>query len=335
MACNDLASAYWREHTYTYRDVVTVMAELEELQVRAVALGFLPNQNLHCVVTKKFNQCMRTEGHLPAITRIFSGIHRESAGTLKGWIVMWAEDHMWGDFAKFSERVPVFAFGRGVSDPATFIIPDPAFIMSDGYIRERKEIEELQRALPWEKKEATVFWRGATSGYGFETENWRNTPRLRLCLEAKELGDKADVAFSKIIAFSNPEHEKRIRDLGVVKEEVPFRDFLKYRYQVDIDGFANAWRSCFLKLASHCVTLKAESSTTQWYYDQLVPWQHFIPLNGAVSDFKEAVRWLHEHDAEAQTIAERAFALTQGITFDQCIAATKATLIEVLARIRD
>jgi len=335
MPCNDRALAYWNERNYSAADIRPVMIELEAQNLMAVALEFKENANMHCVLTQKYGERYQTEGHLPAIVRIFSSIHKRTGGnTYRGWIVVWAEDQIWGEFPKYSERVPLFAFGRGVNDGVTFLMPDPPFIMTEGYAKERDEIAETWREYPWDRKLATVFWRGASSGYGFELDIWREVQRMRLCLKSKEIGDlsRMDAAFSKLVPFSKPEFEKRILDLDVVRGPVPFRDFLKYRYQIDIDGFANAWTSCFLKLASHCLTLKVASDSMQWYYDRLRAWENYIPLGQDLADFDSVHAWLAKNDSQAQTIAENAFKVMESITLEGATADLAQTLGEVLSR---
>jgi hypothetical protein len=56
-----------------------------------------------------------------------------------------------------------------------------------------------------------------------------------------------------------------------INNRIPFLEQFKYLIQIDIDGYANAYDSCFLKLASGFPVLKLQSSRNfrQWYYDDL------------------------------------------------------------------
>lgn len=311
------------------------MAELDELKVLAAAVQFNEDASIAVTLTKKFSERYQVEGHLPVLVRFFGSLHRETGGELfRGSIIVWAEDCLWEGLPKFSQRVPVFAFGIPINDTHSFLMPDPAFISSGGYSQERATIEEMNGIFPWHMKQPTVFWRGASTGAGLGYDNWRNVARIALCLRAKAINDVRviDVGFSNIIALGNPDHEKRILELGLLKGFVPFADFLKYRYQVDVDGFANAWISCFTKLASHAVTLKISSSLRQWYYSQLSPWQHFIPVQADASDLIEIIEWLRAHDSEAHAIAENAFVLMSGITLQSESKTMVRLLAAVLAR---
>jgi hypothetical protein len=42
----------------------------------------------------------------------------------------------------------------------------------------------------------------------------------------------------------------------------------------------------------------------QWYYSQLVPWVHYIPIAADMSDLIEKVQWVTSHDDEACRIGQ-------------------------------
>ncbi len=336
---NAEALTYWTQKKYSAADVRAVIKDLDAWNILAIAIEFLPNANINCVLTTKLDQRYQSEGHLRSIVTYFSNLHTASGGNIfRGWIIVWAEDCIWdrGE-PPSSQRAPIFAFCRDNDDLNTLLMPDPAFIGNVGYRTAREEIEEVSLHLPWERKQPTVFWRGSSSGPGLNGEDWQNVPRIHLCLKAKELNVpmRLDVALSHLIAFDNPLHKQRIVDLDILKEKIPFREFLNYRYQVDIDGFGCAWMSYFKKLASHCLTLKVESKSRQWYYDRLIPWTHYIPIKDDLSDLFEIIDWLPTHDTEAHTIAENAHLLMKNITFEAETLHVVETLLTVLAAQRE
>jgi hypothetical protein len=311
------------------------MLELEELGVLAARLDFNPDAAVTCSVTTRFSKCYQFEGHLPTLLNFFSLLHQQSRGSLlRGSLIVFAEDCIWSDLARCSQKAPILAFGSALNDPYSILMPDPAFIGSRGHSEDRARIEEMHKIFPWNLKQPTVFWRGTSTGSGLTGDDWKEVPRIALCLKAKEIGDnrKIDCGISKLISFSKPEHEKRIVELDILKGYVPFEEFLKYRYQVDVDGFANAWISCFSKLASHSLTLKVESTQRQWYYHRLQPWKHYIPLASDLSNLGEVLTWLPSHDAEAQQIAENAASLMSSITFESETSDLLQLLSQILAR---
>ena len=54
------------------------------------------------------------------------------------------------------------------------------------------------------------------------------------------------------------------------------------------------------------VILWQESPMHQWFYDELIPWEHYVPVAHDLSDLLEKIDWLREHDDEARRISEKA-----------------------------
>ena len=42
------------------------------------------------------------------------------------------------------------------------------------------------------------------------------------------------------------------------------------------------------------------------YYDSLVPWVHYVPVNENMDDLEEKIQWLMENDEKAREISENA-----------------------------
>jgi hypothetical protein len=83
-------------------------------------------------------------------------------------------------------------------------------------------------------------------------------------------------------------------------------DYLRYRYQIDIDGNSNAWEGLFMRLLTGSPVLKVASGPgyEQWYYDRLIPWTNFVPVAADMSDLAEKVSWLRANDDIARRIGE-------------------------------
>lgn len=327
---NDSALRYWNYTGYTRDDILSVMKELDD-KVLAAMVDFQEDGTIRFAITTIVEE--RRAGHFPTMLRFVKEISDiYGAGKLRGSLVLWLEDGMWDWHAGYAQRVPILAFGRKTYDQCTMLIPDPAFLGSQGYQKDIEEINEVNSGIPWESKAPVVFWRGASSGVGLDGECWKNVARIALCIQARNIADRntVDIALSKVIDFNNPEHGKRIHDLGIVKEPVPFTDFLKYRYQVDADGFACAWMSLFLKLASRCSVLKVESDNIQWYYDKLRPWVHYIPLRPDASNLGEIVDWVMSHEDECRYIASTAGSLMESINYFEASRETMQLFAAVL-----
>jgi hypothetical protein len=75
---------------------------------------------------------------------------------------------------------------------------------------------------------------------------------------------------------------------------------------LDIDGTVNAWDGFFWKLGSSSVVLKLESHWEEWYYDQIEPWVHYIPVKGDGSDLYEKYLWAEANQDKVQEIIRNA-----------------------------
>lgn len=103
-----------------------------------------------------------------------------------------------------------------------------------------------------------------------------------------------------------------------MRSEVPATEFARYRVQIDIDGNSNSWSGLFRKLLTGNPVLKIASSHNfrQWYYDRLVPWQHYVPVESDMRDLVEKVRWALAHEDKARAIGDRGAALASTMTYD-------------------
>ncbi|WP_267895632.1 glycosyl transferase family 90 [Polynucleobacter acidiphobus] len=95
-----------------------------------------------------------------------------------------------------------------------------------------------------------------------------------------------------------------------------------FKYLIDVDGNSNAWSSLFLKLLSGSVVLKVESEDgyKQWYYDRLIPWQHYVPVNKDLSDLQEKLDWLRDNDDRAKKLAKLGKDFAFDISFEKELA---------------
>jgi Glycosyl transferase family 90 len=308
---------YWKRTKVRQEDLNEVCMAVDNTWM-AARINFL-DPDIKVTLTKRTWE--RQQGHYPTVMEFFQKVaqHPSMQGK-RGTILVWLEDGLWDTLVHYSQKAPIFAFGRHIRDTHTMLIPDPAYIESQGYIEDFEEIDALERDLPWEHKIPSAFWRGAASGLGFESPDWVKAPRGRLVLQAKQINDnkKIDAKLTRLKHLEVTQQEA-IKALGVVDEPVAFKEFLKYRYQIDADGYCAAWKSIMLKLASQSVLLKLQSDYEQWHYWDLVPWKHYIPLKQDVSDFENIFDWLQNHDSEAKIINQQGREFVRTMDFDQAL----------------
>jgi hypothetical protein len=152
-------------------------------------------------------------------------------------------------------------------------------------------------------------------------ESFVDLPRFRLCAagaKGRTLHRLLDAKITSIVQVSSDDEAKRIRNFlnneGLLSAPIPQIDFLKYRFQIDIDGNSNSWGFLLKLLMGSCV-LKVMSEWRQWYYGDLIAWKHFVPVQNDLSDLEERVMWCIENDDEAREIAEAGMKYANGIVF--------------------
>ena len=75
----------------------------------------------------------------------------------------------------------------------------------------------------------------------------------------------------------------------------------QYKYQLNVDGTVAAYRFPYL-MSSDSLVMKQDSIYYEYFYRDLLPWQHYIPLRSDLSDVLEQVKWAKEHDEEVRHV---------------------------------
>lgn len=193
---------------------------------------------------------------------------------------------------------PVLSFGRHGNDPFVQLIPDTDFIRSRGYIQLQEEIDRYD--CEWQQKQKRLFWRGSMHGFPYSAYDpeRKKSQRALLVDWSTQHGDICDACSSHT----------------ATKQEQ-----LRYRYLIDIDGEVNAWSGLYWKLYSNSVVFKVSSHYEQWYYNKLVPWTHYIPVQGDLNDLQEKFSWALQHDDECSLIAAAGREFAVALTYQQVV----------------
>lgn len=197
------------------------------------------------------------------------------------------------------------------------LLPDPHFFRDHGYAA--TDLFAAQSAPAWDLRHEDIIWRGALNGTGhFSLEPWaEDNPgviqRLRMAQKCKAL----DVDF-KFVSDPQRNENSVLRNAGLLGDFIPTHDWGAMKYAIDIDGFTNAWCNLLQRLKLGCCVLKVASpfGYQQWYYDRLIPWEHFVPISADLSDLRERIDWVKSHPAEARDIARQGQILAKGLTFE-------------------
>ena len=200
------------------------------------------------------------------------------------------------------------------------LIPDHVFWLTKGYTKEYAAIRNAW--VRWGERQRLVLWRGSTTGDpDLNVNSITRLPRYRLCEAATVSGlrNLIDAKFTEITQTGTVDGSKNLRqrlsDHGMWASYLPYTEFVKYRFLIDIDGNANSW-GLFIKLLTGSCVLKVMSNWRQWYYDRMEPWVHFVPVLEDTSNLEQQVGWCLEHDNEAKEIGARGRQFAETILFE-------------------
>jgi hypothetical protein len=208
------------------------------------------------------------------------------------------------------------------------LLPDPVFVSTSAYADIRQHY--AAHALPWEKRARVAFWRGSTTGRIHGLASWRDLPRVRLCDIAGTRPELFDVGISRVVSLEA--HSDELRNAGFIRDYVGEREFHRYRYHIDIDGNSNSWPGLFQKLLTGSPVLKVASpfGFRQWFYNRLIPWVNYVPVQEDMSDLVDNVRWLMAHDEAARMIGVAGRKLALSMECDSEIQAAVGTICAAL-----
>ena len=212
--------------------------------------------------------------------------------------------------------------------PDYFLIPDYIFVPTEGYSYAREILRE--KRIAWHDRIPVAFWRGATTGVPRAPNDWRSLERIALCELARRHAESGwiDAGISSIAQFGDPTVVREIQESGLMRDPVPWQDWGRYKYHIDIDGNSSPWSNLFQKLLTGSPVLKVVSSCgmRQWYYDDLIPWVNYVPVSPDMSDLMDRIAWLRNNDEEARRIGEAGLALAGRLSYKAEIERSASTI---------
>ncbi|XP_014206892.1 KDEL motif-containing protein 1 [Copidosoma floridanum] len=142
----------------------------------------------------------------------------------------------------------------------------------------------------WNEKIPKMFWRGRDS----------RRERLDLIDIARNNPDLFNASITNFFFFRN-----EMAKYGPGEKHTSFFDFFEYKYQLNIDGTVAAYRFPYL-LAGDCLVFKQNSKYYEFFYEDVEPFKHYVPVKSDLSDLVEKIKWAMENDAEAFKITKEA-----------------------------
>lgn len=209
-----------------------------------------------------------------------------------------------------SDQAPIFTYAKKKEDPYLISMPDRFTVYEWGPISQR--ILKTNGHYSWQAKEKSAFWRGQPNDFaqlGLEenrtnAELYKTKPRYLLCQLSAEFPTLIDAGFNSpgfsatnaLIALIQPFNKE-----GMAQEE-----HLRWAYLPTIDGFTCTYPGFLWRLLSDSVAFKQQSEDSQWFYDALEPWVHYIPIKHRIEDLIDQIQWAKKHDALCEKIAMNA-----------------------------
>lgn len=157
----------------------------------------------------------------------------------------------------------------------------------------RGVFKEYNVRFPWEKKVDKIVWRGALS----EAE-WRDALtsvrwRVNKLVTDQNLRGSTiyDVGLTGIPRWLTTRVKFNITEVGGFLKGIPMSNFMNYKAILDMDG--NSWSSRFgTLLCYNSVVVKIEPKYFEYFYPELKPWTHFVPVKNDLSDFTKNIEFV-------------------------------------------
>ncbi len=186
-----------------------------------------------------------------------------------------------------STRRWIACYGAHHDDPSAVLLPEAHYLIQNQYGPLFATIRT--GACPWSNKAAEAIYCGGDHG---EIFNYfpplipeRPHPRRYLALLAQE----SDLPIHVHLGGRISQQEQ-----------------MRYKYIMDIDGYARTWDAWAWKMSSGSAVLSVASPWTSFFTQLFEAWTHYIPIANDYSDLAEKLKWCRNNDATCQQIATQA-----------------------------
>jgi len=231
---------------------------------------------------------------------------------------------------------PVLAFASTkelVQQRMVVLMPDHDAL--GGYEYKFKYVQQAIHNYPWGKKQAKIFWRGTANGHDALNIDIYQHPRLNFMkfLSANQDLDFVDAGFTGYANwFSHyPPYASSITE---VKQKFPPKNMvtvmqsIQNKYLLDIDGNSCSYSRMAWILYSNSLLMKHSSNKVQWYYDQLQPNVHYLPISSDFSNLSQQFAWAESHQVEVITITANAHNLASAVFNKEAVLQATITAFE-------
>lgn len=193
-------------------------------------------------------------------------------------------------------EIPVFSFSKDRNlDEKVILMPDDEALGGHSHLLD--QVKRGTCAYPWDEKKEKGFWRGGTTGEQVEFERFLALDRTKPILLSIEYPEFIDARFTGLHQADPLSRKKILEEFPhFFGQFVNIKNHFQYKYQILIDGNTCAYSRFFWQLFSNCVVLKQISPNIQWYYEDLKPYEHFIPIDPSLTNLLETIKWCKQND---------------------------------------
>lgn len=182
-----------------------------------------------------------------------------------------------------------------------YLIPDPTFLMSEGYKKFSEDIESIKR-----KNIQKIFWRGGLTGLANPViEDLKKLPRYKF----SKLSIGNDFLDLKITTLGNYKQVEGIKSEmikdGIFGDYIDVIENVHYSGLLDIDGNSSSWPGLFTKFltGNTIIKLREKNPFKQWYYRDLINHENIIYISD-FDDLQEITDFMIKSPKEFKKIGE-------------------------------
>ena len=101
-------------------------------------------------------------------------------------------------------------------------------------------------------------------------------------------------------------------------EFVPSSVVQNYKYQIDLGGIGGtSWTGTLTKLAMPGLLFHHETPAKDWFYDEIKPWVHYVPVDLLLSNLYDMYQWAENHPMQAKAIARQGQEFARMVASDE------------------
>jgi len=192
---------------------------------------------------------------------------------------------------------------RGVSHPKAILLPldDESFVHGVWHV-----VSTRTQHIPWKEKKSIAYWRGCLSG------GLAPTLRTHVVWDLHDF-EHADVKLTRNVNM-NQEHQGRLifpEDTRFYDDARSLQDHLHHKYILILDGNCIASALQWVFASGSVPVLVTHPDNDWWFRKFLIEGYHYVSVKYDLSNLRDVITYLVEHDDYAQGVARYAIAFAK------------------------